>query len=86
MNELTGFPPAQSRIAVVFGGRSSEHAISCVTAGSVLRVLDPERYEVLPIGISTGRSLGADGRGQTGSWRSPTGACPPGSTRPAARW
>src|SRR5579859_2816407 len=41
------------RVAVVFGGRSSEHAISCVTAGSVLRVLDPERYEVLPIGIST---------------------------------
>jgi D-alanine-D-alanine ligase len=41
------------RIAVVFGGRSSEHAISCVTAGSVLRALDPERYEVLPIGIST---------------------------------
>ncbi|HEV2347612.1 MAG TPA: D-alanine--D-alanine ligase family protein [Actinocrinis sp.] len=43
----------KTRIAVVFGGRSSEHAISCVTAGSVLRVLDPERYEVLPIGIST---------------------------------
>ena len=28
------------RVAVVFGGRSSEHAISCVTAGSVLRVID----------------------------------------------
>jgi D-alanine-D-alanine ligase len=41
------------RVAVVFGGRSSEHAISCVTAGSVLSVLDPEHYEVLPIGIST---------------------------------
>jgi D-alanine-D-alanine ligase len=46
-------PQRKIRIAVVFGGRSSEHAISCVTAGSVLRVLDPERYEVLPIGIST---------------------------------
>ena len=41
------------RVAVVFGGRSSEHAISCVTAGSVLRALDPERYEVVPIGIAT---------------------------------
>jgi D-alanine-D-alanine ligase len=41
------------RIAVVFGGRSSEHSISCVTAGSVLGVLDPERYEVVPVGIST---------------------------------
>src|SRR5581483_5933341 len=53
---LPSVPPTQQRkirIAVVFGGRSSEHAISCVTAGSVLRVLDPERYEVLPIGIST---------------------------------
>ncbi|MGH3417311.1 MAG: D-alanine--D-alanine ligase A, partial [Actinocrinis sp.] len=41
------------RVAVVFGGRSCEHAISCVTAASVLRVLDPDRYEVVPIGIST---------------------------------
>ncbi|HWJ82833.1 MAG TPA: D-alanine--D-alanine ligase family protein [Nocardioides sp.] len=41
------------RVAVVFGGRSSEHAISCVTAGSVLRALDPDRYEVVPIGIAT---------------------------------
>lgn len=41
------------RIAVVFGGRSSEHAISCVTAGSVLKALDPERYDVVPVGITT---------------------------------
>ena len=40
------------RIAVVFGGRSSEHAISCVSAGSVLRALDPDRYEVIPIGLT----------------------------------
>lgn len=40
------------RVAVVFGGRSSEHAISCVTAGSVLAALDPARYEVVPIGIT----------------------------------
>jgi D-alanine-D-alanine ligase len=40
------------RIAVVFGGRSSEHAISCVTAGSVLQAIDPERYDVVPIGIT----------------------------------
>ena len=41
------------RVAVVFGGRSSEHAISCVTAGSVLRAIDPQRYEVVPIGITS---------------------------------
>jgi D-alanine-D-alanine ligase len=40
------------RVAVLFGGRSSEHAISCVTAGSVLAALDPERYDVVPIGIA----------------------------------
>ncbi|MDQ1463813.1 MAG: D-alanine-D-alanine ligase [Actinomycetota bacterium] len=39
-------------MAVVFGGRSSEHSISCVTAGSVLAALDPDRYDVVPIGIT----------------------------------
>ena len=36
----------------MFGGRSSEHAISCVTAGSVLKAIDPDRYDVVPIGIT----------------------------------
>jgi len=40
------------RVALVFGGRSSEHAISCATAGSVLRALDRDRYDVVPIGIT----------------------------------
>jgi D-alanine-D-alanine ligase len=40
------------RVAVVFGGRSTEHAISCVSAGSVLAALDPEVYEVVPVGIT----------------------------------
>ena len=41
------------RVAIVFGGRSSEHAISCVTAGSVLDAIDRTAYDVVPIGIST---------------------------------
>lgn len=40
------------RVAVVYGGRSSEHAISCVSAGSILRNLDPERFEVVAVGIT----------------------------------
>jgi D-alanine-D-alanine ligase len=40
------------RVAVVFGGRSSEHAISCLTAGSVMAALDPGRYEIVPVGIA----------------------------------
>ncbi|MBT2529126.1 D-alanine--D-alanine ligase family protein [Streptomyces flavidovirens] len=45
--------PRKPRVAVVFGGRSSEHAISVVTAGAVLRAIDREKYDVLPIGITT---------------------------------
>jgi len=40
------------RVAVVFGGRSGEHAISCVSAGSVLANLDRERFDVVPVGIT----------------------------------
>jgi D-alanine-D-alanine ligase len=41
------------RVAVVFGGRSSEHAISCVTAANVLQVIDRDKYDIVPIGITT---------------------------------
>ncbi|HEY2043169.1 MAG TPA: D-alanine--D-alanine ligase family protein [Jatrophihabitans sp.] len=40
------------RIALVYGGRSSEHPISVVSAGSVLGALDPDTYEVVTIGIT----------------------------------
>ena len=40
------------RVAVVFGGRSSEHSISCISAGSVIAALDPEKYDVIPVGIT----------------------------------
>jgi D-alanine-D-alanine ligase len=44
--------PARVRLAVVFGGRSTEHGVSCVSAGSVLAAVDRDRYDVVPIGIS----------------------------------
>jgi len=40
------------RVVLVFGGRSSEHEISCATAAGVLEAIDRERYEVVPIGIT----------------------------------
>jgi D-alanine-D-alanine ligase len=40
------------RIAVLFGGRSAEHEISCITARYVVDALDPERNEVILIGIT----------------------------------
>lgn len=49
------------RIAVLFGGTSSEHGVSCLTAAGVVRVIDPERYEVVGIGITrSGRWVLAD--------------------------
>jgi D-alanine-D-alanine ligase len=36
----------------VFGGRSTEHAISCVSAGNVLAALDPDEFDVVPVGIT----------------------------------
>jgi D-alanine-D-alanine ligase len=39
-------------VVLLFGGRSSEHSISCATAGGVLAALDPERYTVIPVGIT----------------------------------
>ena len=40
------------RVAVLFGGRSAEHEISCVSARSVIDALDPATTEVVPIGIT----------------------------------
>jgi len=40
------------RVAVVFGGRSTEHAVSCVSAGNILAAIDRARYEVIPVGIA----------------------------------
>lgn len=39
-------------VALVFGGGSSEHRISCLTAASVARAIDPERYRVVGVGIT----------------------------------
>jgi D-alanine-D-alanine ligase len=42
----------KTRVAVVFGGRSTEHTVSCVSAGSVLSHIDRDRFEVVPVGIT----------------------------------
>lgn len=41
----------KTRVAVVFGGRGPEHAISCASGGTVLACIDRDRYDVVPIGI-----------------------------------
>ncbi len=47
-----GAASGRIRVALVFGGRSSEHAVSCATAASVLEALDRDRYDVVPVGIA----------------------------------
>ncbi|MBZ6372873.1 MULTISPECIES: D-alanine--D-alanine ligase family protein [Microbacterium] len=42
----------RTAVAVLFGGRSSEHSISSATAGGVLRAIDRGRFDVIPIGIT----------------------------------
>jgi len=42
----------RTRVAIVFGGRSAEHAVSCSTAASVLAAIDRDKYDVVPIGIA----------------------------------
>ena len=50
------------RVGVLFGGRSGEHEVSLASAASVIRGLDPEKYEAVLIGISKdGRWLAGAG-------------------------
>ncbi|WP_033437583.1 D-alanine--D-alanine ligase family protein [Saccharothrix sp. NRRL B-16314] len=52
----------KTKVAVVFGGRSSEHMVSCLSAGSVLPHLDRGRFDVVPVGITEAGAwvIGAD--------------------------
>ena len=71
------------RLVVLFGGRSAEHEVSCISALHVLRAADPTRYELAPIGITRdGRwveadeVLGAIGSGATADASPVVGALP----------
>ncbi len=48
----------KKRVAVIFGGRSSEHEVSLVSATAIMQHLDPKRYEVIAVGIT-----------KSGEWR-----------------
>jgi D-alanine-D-alanine ligase len=40
------------RVAIVFGGRGPEHSVSCMGGGNMLRAIDRDKYEVVPVGIT----------------------------------
>ena len=44
--------PRKVRVLLLFGGRSSEHSVSCVTAAGVMHAVDRSRYEIIPVGIT----------------------------------
>ncbi|HEV2068986.1 MAG TPA: D-alanine--D-alanine ligase family protein [Acidimicrobiales bacterium] len=52
MTEWSERLPDRVRLLVLFGGRSAEREVSCVSAASVLAALDPGRYDVVPVGIT----------------------------------
>ena len=71
---------SKSTVAVLFGGRSSEHGVSCVTAGGVLGAIDRDRWNVVAIGITPdGRWVPASD--DPAQWQIRDGAMP---TVPAA--
>ncbi len=43
---------AKLRVAVIFGGRSGEHEVSLASARSVMNALNPDKYDVIPVGIT----------------------------------
>lgn len=43
----------RTRVVLLFGGRSAEHDVSRVTAVSVAKALDPTKYDVIPVAITT---------------------------------
>lgn len=49
---LTTAPGARTRVLLLFGGRSGEHAVSCATAAGIMRAIDRTRYDVTPVGIT----------------------------------
>jgi D-alanine-D-alanine ligase len=49
---MSAAPSSRPRVAVLFGGRSGEHGISCVTASGVLAAIDRDRYDVVALGIT----------------------------------
>ena len=63
---------SKKKIAVLFGGQSSEHVVSCVSAANVIDQIDKEKYELLLIGITEeGHWVKADSVEEirSGAWR-----------------
>lgn len=45
-------PDTRTTVAVVYGGDSPEHSVSCISAGAIMAHLDEDRYDIVPVGIT----------------------------------
>ena len=50
--ETTTTEQSRTRVALIFGGQSPEHGVSCLTAASVLGAIDRDRFDVVAVGIT----------------------------------
>lgn len=51
-NDLSNTADNRTVVAVLYGGQSTEHSVSCISAGAIMSHLDPERFAVVPVGIT----------------------------------
>lgn len=63
-------------VVLLFGGRSSEHEISCVTAAGVLGAIDRERFDVIPVGIAKSGATVLVPEAELAGYRMEAGALP----------
>ena len=43
---------SKQNLAVIFGGQSSEHEISCMSASNIIQCIDAQRYNIILVGIT----------------------------------
>ena len=63
---------SKKRIAVLFGGQSSEHEVSCISATTVISNIDEELYDILMIGITKEghwKYVSSIDENEDGSWK-----------------
>ena len=63
---------SKQNLAVIFGGQSSEHEISCMSASNIIQCIDAQRYNIILVGITKeGHWVEAADLNavQDGSWR-----------------
>lgn len=76
---------AKLRVAILFGGESDEHDVSLRSAETVMSALDPERHEIVPIGISReGQWLSGSDAFKQLTGRSPLFSLGEGGEKPSA--